>query len=114
MSSGISYVSLRSMKTRYLSSLDLATGEPVLGPVRLGSVADVYASPVAAAGRVYVVGRDGATEVLSHGSKYEVLAVNELTDTPFDATPALVDRELFLRGATHLYCIVEDEAATGG
>ncbi len=92
-----------------LSALDATTGASVFGPQRLGATPNVYASPVAAANRVYVVGRDGRTEVLAHGSKYELLAVNELADAPFDATPALVDRELYLRGATHLYCLAEDE-----
>jgi outer membrane protein assembly factor BamB len=91
-----------------LSALDAASGEPVFGPQRLTATPNVYASPVAAAGRVYVVGRDGATEVLRHGATYERLAVNELEDAPFDATPALVGRELFLRGATQLYCIATD------
>ena len=91
-----------------LSSLDARTGESVLGPQRLEAVPNVYASPVAAADRVYIMGRDGQTEVLKHGSKYEVLAVNELADAPFDATPALVDGELYVRGARHLYCIAEE------
>jgi hypothetical protein len=35
-----------------------------------------------------------------------VLAVNELNDG-FDASPALVDGEIFLRGQKYLYCIAE-------
>ena len=42
--------------------------------------------------------------VLRHGPKFEVLAANMLDDG-FDASPALVDREIFLRGYTNLYCI---------
>ena len=44
--------------------------------------------------------------VLRHGPKLEVLAVNELNDG-FDASPALVDAEIFLRGYKYLYCIAE-------
>ena len=36
-----------------------------------------------------------------------MLAANTLDDG-FDASPALVDRELYLRGYRHLYKIVED------
>jgi outer membrane protein assembly factor BamB len=50
------------------------------------------------------VDRDGTTLVLRHGPKYEVLAKNSLDDG-FDASPALVDNEIFIRGYRYLYCI---------
>lgn len=68
----------------------------------------VYASPVGAAGRVYIAGRDGATVVLEHGKAMKVLSVNKLDDG-FDASPAVVDGEIFLRGRTHLYALAEAE-----
>jgi hypothetical protein len=71
--------------------------------VRLPAIPDLYASPVAAAGRVYIAGRDGAIVVLKHGS-FESLAVNHLDDG-FDASPALVGDELYLRGRAALYRI---------
>jgi hypothetical protein len=61
---------------------------------------------VGAAGRVYVVGRNGVTVVLKHGVKLEVLATNTLEDG-FDASPALAEGDLFLRGRKYLYCIAE-------
>jgi len=71
----------------------------------------IFASPVGAAGRIYVTGRDGTTVVLKHPSGNEafenaVLAVNRLEDS-FSASPALVDREFYLRGERFLYCLVE-------
>jgi hypothetical protein len=66
----------------------------------------LYASPVAAAGRIYFVARTGATLVIKESPTFEVLAVN-LLDDPIDATPAIADGELFLRGEKHLYCIAE-------
>ncbi|MXY23266.1 MAG: PQQ-like beta-propeller repeat protein [Acidobacteria bacterium] len=90
-----------------LSALDPATGEPHYALQRLQATPNVFASPVGAAGRVYITGRDGATLVLRQGSRYEVLAVNQLDDG-FDASPALVDDELFLRGYRYLYKIAED------
>jgi outer membrane protein assembly factor BamB len=87
-----------------LSVFDAKTGKPHYQLQRLDGVAEVFASPVGAAGRVYIAGRDGTTLVLRHGPTYEVLATNTLDDG-FDASPALVDREIYLRGKRRLYCI---------
>jgi outer membrane protein assembly factor BamB len=89
-----------------LTLLDPATGALRFSE-RLEAVPNVYASPVAADGRVYVVGREGTTVVLADGPKLQVLATNRLDDA-FDASPALVGRELYLRGAKHLYRISAD------
>jgi outer membrane protein assembly factor BamB len=89
-----------------LTSLDRHDGSVVFGPERLPDVDSIYASPVAAEGRIYIVSRDGTTLVLEHGSELKVLATNRLDD-PIDASPALVDNQLFLRSAGHLYCIEE-------
>lgn len=89
-----------------LTLLDPATGA-LRFTERLEAVPNVYASPVAADGRVYVVGREGTTVVLADAPKLQVLATNRLDDA-FDASPALVDRELYLRGAKHLYRISAD------
>ena len=90
-----------------LSAFDPATGEPHYALQRLQGVPNVFASPVGAAGRVYITGRDGATLVIRQGRRYEVLAVNRLDDG-FDASPALVDGELYLRGYRYLYKIAEE------
>jgi outer membrane protein assembly factor BamB len=92
-----------------LSSLDAKTGEPLIDQVRLQGLNSMYASPVAAAGRIYFTSREGATIVLRHGPKLEVLATNRL-DEGIDASPALVGSQMFLRGEKHLYC-VEEKAA---
>ena len=42
--------------------------------------------------------------VLKHGTTYEVLATNKLDDK-FDASPALVGSEVYLRGYRYLYCV---------
>jgi hypothetical protein len=61
---------------------------------------------VAAAGRVYLVGRNGAALVLKRSDRLEVLATNRLDDK-FDASPAIAGKELFLRGRENLYCLAE-------
>ncbi|HLJ97052.1 MAG TPA: hypothetical protein VKU02_28065, partial [Gemmataceae bacterium] len=69
-------------------------------------VSSFYASPVAAAGRIYFVDREGTTLVLKAGDSPQVLATNRLDD-PMDASPVVAGRQLFLRGEKYLYCIEE-------
>jgi outer membrane protein assembly factor BamB len=90
-----------------LSAFDASTGRPHYQTQRLDAVPNVFASPVGAAGRVYITGREGDTLVLANGPTFEVLTVNSLDDG-FDASPALVDGEIYLRGYRHLYCIAAD------
>ena len=89
-----------------LSAFDAKSGTPHYQLQRLDGVPNVFASPVGAQGRVYLPGREGVTIVLKHGPTFEVLAKNKLEDG-FDASPALVDNELFLRGYQYLYSIAE-------
>jgi outer membrane protein assembly factor BamB len=89
-----------------LSCIDAKSGKPLYDSQRLEDMQGVYASPVGAAGRVYLVGRNGTTTVIKYGDKFEPLATNHLDDR-FDASPALAGKELFLRGRESLYCIEE-------
>jgi outer membrane protein assembly factor BamB len=89
-----------------LTVLDAGTGKPIIEKERLPQVKSFYASPVAAAGKVYYVDRNGITIVLKAGDSLDVLAVNRLDDT-IDASPVLVGKQLLLRGARSLYCISE-------
>jgi outer membrane protein assembly factor BamB len=77
---------------------------------RLEGINGIYASPVAADDRVYVIGRNGTSVVIKHASEpvegFEILSTNELDD-PIDASPAIVGNEIYLRGHEHLYCIAE-------
>jgi outer membrane protein assembly factor BamB len=90
-----------------LTSLSADDGTVVFNEVRIEELKNVWASPVGAAGRVYVVSREGTTVVLEHGDEYKVLAANSLDDG-FDATPAIVDNEIYLRGKKYLYCIAAE------
>ena len=87
-----------------LSCFDARTGKPHFEEQRLENLGGIYASLTAASNRIYVVGRNGTTAVLKNSDKLEVLATNELGEK-IDASPALVGKELFLRGHEHLYCI---------
>jgi outer membrane protein assembly factor BamB len=91
-----------------LSRLEPLTGKPRGEPLRLGGIRDfIFASPVGAAGRIYITGRDGTTVVLRHDRTNDTVAVNRLDDV-FSASAALVDKELYLRGERFLYCIAPD------
>jgi outer membrane protein assembly factor BamB len=87
-----------------LTILDIKTGKAVLDRERLPGLNSLYASPMGAKDRIYLVGRDGTTLVLKRGDKLDVLATNRL-DEGIDASPVAVDKQLFLRGEKHLYCI---------
>jgi outer membrane protein assembly factor BamB len=90
-----------------LVRLEPATGEFRGELLRLDGIRDfIFSSPVGAAGRIYITGRDGTTVVLRHDAENATLAVNHLDDS-FSASAALVDREIYLRGEKFLYCIAE-------
>ncbi|NWF86164.1 MAG: PQQ-binding-like beta-propeller repeat protein [Bryobacteraceae bacterium] len=87
-----------------LSAFDARTGRALFEAERLEALSGVYASPVGASGRVYLVGRNGVTVVIRNSHQLEVLATNRLEDR-FDASPALAGKDLLLRGREHLYCL---------
>lgn len=93
-----------------ISCVDAESGEVLIERTRLPELRSLYASPVAAAGRLYLTGRDGETVVLKVADRLERLAVNRLNDA-LDASAAIVGDSLYLRGRTTLYC-VRDAAAS--
>jgi outer membrane protein assembly factor BamB len=87
-----------------LTSLDLKTGSVVYEEQRVDGVENVYASPVAAAGRIYLIDRGGNAVVFRAGAEYELLAQSKLDDA-FDASPVIVGDTIYLRGHEHLYAV---------
>ncbi len=87
-----------------LSRVNAKTGDEPRGPFRLGSVFNIYSSPVAAAGRIYVTDRNGKTLVMSNDAEPKAITLNKLDDR-FSASAALVGDAIFLRGEKFLYCI---------
>jgi outer membrane protein assembly factor BamB len=90
-----------------LTCRDIKTGEEIYARLRFPGIRNVYSSPVAAKGRIYLTSMDGATVVFSAGPNPKILAQNQL-DEHFSASAAMVGRELFLRGEKTLYCIAEE------
>ncbi|HEX4997136.1 MAG TPA: PQQ-binding-like beta-propeller repeat protein [Terriglobia bacterium] len=102
---GILYI-LKS-NSGILSAFDAKTGKPHYQLQRLEGVPNVFASPVGARDRSYFPGREGTTLVIRNSPAFEILAKNILDDG-FDASPALVDKEIYLRGYEYLYCIAAE------
>jgi outer membrane protein assembly factor BamB len=90
----------------YLSCLNALTGEVIYQDQALPAVRSIYASPLAANGYLYVVGREGTVMVLKDAPQFEIVATNKLSDR-IDASPVMLEKELFLRGHEFLYCIAE-------
>ena len=65
---------------------------------------DYRASPVAVAGRIYFLNRDGLCTVIAAASEFRKLSENKLDDE-FCASPAISKGCLFLRGKEKLYCV---------
>jgi outer membrane protein assembly factor BamB len=85
------------------------SGKDQPGALRLDPLGNIYASPVAANGHVYVTDLSGTTIVLSHEPTPKTVAVNRL-DESISASAAIEGDEIFLRGEKHLFCI----GVTGG
>ena len=83
------------------SCLDAKTGH-LHWSQRLGGA--FSASPLAADGKVYFQNEAGVGCVVKAGTKYELLAKNDLTERTL-ASYAAADRALFIRTAQHLYRI---------
>lgn len=90
-----------------LSCFDAKSGKALIDAERLAALPGIYASPVGARDRVYLLGRNGAALVLKAADQLEILATNRLDDK-FDASPAIAGRELYLRGMQNLYCLAGD------
>jgi outer membrane protein assembly factor BamB len=95
------------LNTGILSCFNAKTGQEYYSRQRLEGIRNIYASPVGAGGRVYFTSREGTTLVIKHGGEFEVLANNSLDDD-FEASPAIVENEIYQRGRKYLYCIAEN------
>ncbi len=89
-----------------LSCVDAKTGEAHYTRQRLPEIRNVYSSPVAANGHIYLTGREGNTVVIEDSPEFKVVATNAL-DESVDASLVIDGAHLYVRGAKHLYCIAE-------
>ena len=68
------------------------------------AAAGFSASPVAAAGRIYLTSEDGDTFMLKAGPKHEIVRVNTV-DEPVYSSAALANGRVYIRGEKHLFAI---------
>lgn len=87
----------------FFAAFDTTTGEE-LYKERLGRASTFSASPWIAGDEIYCLSEGGDTYVLRPGRDFELLRVNSLDELTL-ATPAAVDRSLFVRTKTKLYRI---------
>lgn len=87
-----------------LTALNAADGE-TLFQKRLPDAGGVYASPIFADGKLYIVTRGNGTFVVS--AEGEVLSQNQFPEdeTDFNASPAVIDGKILLRSNAALYCV---------
>lgn len=90
-----------------LTRRNAVTGEESGGPFRLAGLLNIYASPVAANGHIYITDQQGSTLVVNHQNPRPV-HLNQL-DEGINASAAIAGNILLLRGTRHLYCIGKDK-----
>jgi outer membrane protein assembly factor BamB len=90
-----------------LSAFDARTGKALYQQARLPRPYNFKASPVGAAGRLYLATEEEDVLVVKMGDSFEVLATNTLTGQSFIASPVIVDGALYLRSRTHLFRIAD-------
>ena len=101
---GILYMT-RQRSTR-LTTLRARDGQLFQEAEQIEGLSDIYASPVAAAGRLYFIDRRGTTAVLEAGKTPRVLSINKLNDT-VDASPLLIGNQIYIRSWNRIYCLKE-------
>jgi len=89
-----------------LSCVNAESGKTYIDRTRLKGLTNIYASPVGADGRIYLIDRSGVTLVLKHSRELKVIAKNELGEQIVSSS-ALAGNQLFIRGRRFLYCISE-------
>ncbi len=85
-----------------MTTLDAATGAVKKQGRLANALGDYYASPIAAAGRVYAVSQAGRISVLKTDGEWDVVATNDLGEECY-ATPAPLGKTLYVRTASSLY-----------
>ncbi len=89
-----------------VTCLNATTGKRLYGPERT-TVGTVNASPLFADGKIYITNERAITTVLAAGPQFKILATNQLDGRLTLSSLAVAGDQIFLRTATHLYCIAQ-------
>jgi hypothetical protein len=85
---------------------DAKTGEVVYKKRISPRPGRIYASPVVADGKIYIISREKGTYVLAARPEFELLAHNgPLDDSIFNGSPAIAGNRLLIRSNQWLYCL---------
>jgi outer membrane protein assembly factor BamB len=88
-----------------MSCLDAKDGKVIYSNQKVDGITNIFSSPTGSGDRIYIAAT-GVVDVIKAGAEFSLLAKNTLDDT-FEASPVVVGKDLFLRGAKYLYCISE-------
>lgn len=81
--------------------LNATNGTPLYKEERIGANGNNYSSPVAANGRICVISQQGVAVVIEASDSFRILAKNPLEE-PVLATPAIVQKRIYIRTRSHL------------
>jgi outer membrane protein assembly factor BamB len=91
-----------------VTCLNAKNGQVIWGPENIIS-GIVSSSPLLADGKLYITNEKAVTTVLLAGGEFKILSTNKLDDSYTLSSLAVSNHQLFLRTATHLYCIGEKD-----
>lgn len=89
-----------------ITTLNPQTGEVLKTGRSESAIEEYYSSPVAADGKVFMVGESGKVTVLEAGREWKILSVNDLAEEVW-ATPAIAKGTIYIRTREALYAFAE-------
>jgi outer membrane protein assembly factor BamB len=89
-----------------ISCYDAKSGKAFYQDERLDAAGDYYSSAVACGDRIFLASQKGTFVVLAAGDELKILARNDLGGQVM-ATPAIIDRKLYVRTPTTFFCFGE-------
>ncbi len=92
---------------------NLETGEEVWQLTKRPEGGTTWGSMVHVQGKLYVLMRNGTTQVFAASPTYEQLATNPLKGESTNSSLAISNGDVFLRTFKHLWCVREGAAAAG-
>lgn len=94
------------------SCYDTRAGTALWERSRIGNFGDYFASPVAAAGKIYISGKNGFIVELEDGPELKVLGKHDMGEEII-ATPAIADGRLYIRTRENLLCVAASAGESG-
>ena len=93
------------------SCYDTRAGKALWERNRIGNFGDYFASPVAAAGKIYIAGKNGFIVEIEDGPELKVIGKHDMGEEII-ATPAIADGRLFIRTRENLLCVASSASGS--